>query len=121
MRMISRSVAVWAASDSEIAASSALFDLQEKLPLYEKNGVLEYVVWRVEEEAIDWFILKRGKYQRLPMAKDGLYKSKVFPGLWLDVKAMIAGELAKVIETVQKGIASPEHGRFVKRLQRKKT
>jgi Uma2 family endonuclease len=104
----------------EISASSARYDLQEKLIAYQENNVLEYVVWRVEDQEIDWFVLKRSKYQRLPKTKDGLYKSKVFPGLWLDPKAMIAGELAKVIETVQKGIASPEHGRFVKKLQRAK-
>jgi Uma2 family endonuclease len=105
---------------AEVAASSASYDLHEKLETYRENNVLEYIVWRVRDKAIDWFILKRGKYQRLQMTKDGLYKSKVFPGLWLDPKAMIAGKLAKVIETVQKGIASPEHGRFVKKLQRAK-
>jgi Uma2 family endonuclease len=104
----------------EVSASSAHYGLNEKLIAYEENHVLEFVVWRVEDEAIDWFVLKRGKYQRLPMSNAGLYKSKVFPGLWLDAKAMIAGELAKVIDTVQKGIASPEHQRFVAKLQGKK-
>jgi Uma2 family endonuclease len=105
---------------AETASSSASYDLHDKLEAYQENGVLEYVVWRVRDEAIDWFILKRGKYQRLPLSKDGLYKSKVFPGLWLDPKAMIAGNLAKVIEVVQKGIASPAHRRFVARLRSRK-
>ena len=105
---------------AEVSASSATFDLHDKLATYEQNGVREYVVWRVEDEAIDWFILKQGKYQHLAKTKAGLYKSKVFPGLWLDSKAMIAGNLAKVIETVQKGIASPEHQRFVAKLRGKK-
>jgi hypothetical protein len=104
----------------EVSASSATFDLHDKLTTYEQNGVREYVVWRVEDEAIDWFILKQSKYHSLSKTRAGLYKSKVFPGLWLDVKAMIAGDLANVIETVQQGIASQEHRRFVAKLQAKK-
>jgi Putative restriction endonuclease len=104
----------------EVSVSSASFDLHFKLPLYEKNGVLEYVVWRVDDEEIDWFILKAGKYQRLAKTRDGLYKSKVFPGLWLDPRAMIGGDLAKVLDVVQRGVASPEHKRFVKTLRSRK-
>ncbi|MBI3822515.1 MAG: Uma2 family endonuclease [Planctomycetes bacterium] len=105
---------------AEIAASSANIDLHEKKTAYELNGILEYLVWRVEDDAIDWFILKRGSYQRLRLTGDGLYKSKVFPGLWLDPQAMITGDVARVIEIVQQGIASPEHERFVEKLRSKK-
>jgi hypothetical protein len=104
----------------EVAASSTPVDLGKKLPIYEKNGVREYVVWRVDDKEIDWFILKRGKYQRLAMTKAGLYKSRALPGLWLDATAMIAGELLKVLEVLQKGIESPEHRRFVAKLRSKK-
>ena len=106
--------------NAEVSASSATFDLHEKLTTYEQNSVREYVVWRVEDDAIDWFILKSGRYQRLAKTKGGLFKSKVFPGLWLDPKAMIAGNLAKVLDVVQQGIASPEHRRFVEKLRARK-
>lgn len=105
---------------TEVSASSVAFDLHQKKTAYEENGVLEYVVYRVQDEAIDWFILRNGKYQHLKKTKTGLYKSKVFPGLWLDSRAMIAGDLAKVIKVVQQGIASPEHRRFVAKLRAKK-
>jgi hypothetical protein len=104
----------------EVAASSVSFDLNQKLEAYEANGILEYVVWRVEDNEIDWFVLKGGKYQRLTKTRDGIYKSKVFPGLWLDTENMIQRDVVKVVETLQKGIASPEHKRFVKKLQAKK-
>jgi hypothetical protein len=104
----------------EIAGSSCSFDMNEKYAAYEQNGILEYIVWRVEDQVIDWFILKRGKYQRLVKVKNGLYKSKVFPGLWLDPNAMVAGNLAKVIDVVQQGVASPEHQRFVEKLRSRK-
>ena len=104
----------------EVAANRNSIELREKLVAYEQNGVLEYIVWRMEDKEIDWFQLKRGKYQRLAKTKDGVYKSKVFPGLWLDPQALIAGDLIRVLEIVQQGIASPEHQRFVARLQAKK-
>jgi Uma2 family endonuclease len=105
---------------AEVAASSASYDLHEKLAAYEANGVLEYVVWRVEEQEIDWFLLKRGKYQRLARTKDCIYKSKVFPGLWLDPEAMVAENLTRAVEILQQGIAAPEHQRFVAKLARRK-
>jgi len=103
----------------EVSASNVSYDLHEKLLAYEKNNILEYIVWRVEDEEIDWFILKARKYKRLT-AKDGIYRSKVFPGLWLDSDAMITGNLAKVLDVVQQGIASEEHQRFVTKLSKQK-
>jgi Uma2 family endonuclease len=104
----------------EISSSTVSLDLNKKFDVYQENGVLEYVVWRVDDEEIDWFILKRGKYQRLAKTKDGLYKSKVFPGLWLDPTAIIKGDMIKVLDIVKQGIASPEHRRFVEKLRAKK-
>lgn len=104
----------------EIAASSVSFDLNEKLAAYEQNGVLEYIVWRVDDLEIDWFRLKGGKYRRLAVGQDGLFKSRVFPGLWLDPKAIIAGDMVRMLEVIQQGIASPEHRRFVEKLRAKK-
>jgi Uma2 family endonuclease len=105
----------------EISASSASYDLHDKLAAYQLNGVEEYVVWRVLDRAIDWFLLQNGKYRRLAVAKDGYYKSKVFPGLWLDPGALIRGNLARVLTVVQKGPATAEHKRFVARLEKWKT
>src|SRR5215210_2167848 len=36
----------------EVAASSASYDLHDKLRAYRRNGVLEYVVWRVLDRAV---------------------------------------------------------------------
>ena len=102
---------------AEVAGSSLNYDLHDKLHAYEYNGVREYVVWRVEDEAIDWFVLRDGKFHAMS-ARGDARKSKVFPGLWLDVPAMLRGDLAKVLRVVQRGIAAPEHKRFVARLGR---
>jgi Uma2 family endonuclease len=97
----------------EIAASSVSYDLNTKLRVYRRNQVQEYIVWRVEESAIDWFTLQRGEYVRLPLSKSGFYQSNVFPSLRLDPEAMLRGDLPTVFKVLGDGIASPEHEAFV--------
>jgi Uma2 family endonuclease len=102
---------------AEVASSSVSYDLHVKLHVYRRNGVREYVVWRVLEQAIDWFVLRNGQYERMPVDAQGLVHSEVFPGLWLDPAALLRGDLATVLATVQQGLASPEHQAFVARLR----
>ena len=101
----------------EVAASSASYDLHDKLNAYRRNGVVEYVVWRVRDHVIDWFVLRGGRYERLTPTAEGQFRSEVFPGLWLDVSAALRGDMAAVLRILQEGIASPEHAAFVARLQ----
>jgi Uma2 family endonuclease len=101
---------------AEVASSSASYDLHAKLRVYRRNGVHEYMVWRVLDQEIDWFVLRAGQYERLLLDTEGLYRSEVFPGLWLDPTALLRGDLATVLAVVQRGLASPEHAAFVKRL-----
>ncbi len=101
---------------AEIASSSVSIDLNTKLHVYRRNGVCEYVVWRVLERAVDWFVLRGGDYERLTPGADGLYRSEVFPGLWLDAAALLRSDMATVLQVVQQGLASPEHAAFVARL-----
>jgi Uma2 family endonuclease len=102
---------------AEVAASSASYDLHVKLRVYRRNGVREYLVWRVLDEEIDWFVLRAGQYERMAVDAAGLLKSEVFPGLWLDPAALVRGDLATVLAVVQRGLASPEHAGFVARLR----
>jgi Uma2 family endonuclease len=98
---------------AEVAASSASYDLHTKLDVYRRNGVREYIVWRVLDRQIDWFALRGDRYERLAPGPDGLLRSEVFPGLWLDPEALLRGDLARVLAVVQQGTASPEHAAFV--------
>jgi Uma2 family endonuclease len=101
----------------EVAASSASIDLHSKLNAYRRNGVREYVVWRVLERAIDWFVLKEGNFIALSAGPDGIYRSVILPGLWLDAPAVLRGDWSAAMQTIQRGLASPEHAAFVERLQ----
>ncbi len=102
---------------AEVSASSASYDLHEKLRAYQRNGIREYLVWRVWDSAIDWFALREGHFELLPLTEAGHYHSEIFPGLWLDPAALTHGDLAVVLAVLQQGLASPEHAEFVVRLQ----
>ena len=101
----------------EIAASSAAYDLHDKLRAYRRNGVQEYLVWRVYEKQLDWFVLIEDEYRPLTPDNFGLIHSRVFPGLRLAVEALLAGDVAYVLADLQKGVETPEHATFVQRLQ----
>jgi len=103
----------------EISASTVSFDLHTKLNVYRRNGVREYVVWRVKDEEIDWLTQRAGNFERLPVDSAGIIRSEVFPGLWLDVAALVSGDMPRVFEVLDQGLASPEHEAFVRRLQGK--
>lgn len=100
----------------EIAASSASYDLHQKLKVYRRNAVKEYLVWRVYENQFDWFHLNEGEYIRLEPNSEGITCSQVFPGLWLDKTALLSKNPAQVLETLQAGLASEEHQNFIQKL-----
>lgn len=101
---------------AEISASTSTFDLHEKREVYRRNGVREYVVWRTYDVDLDYFTWRDGRYELLPADEHGVYRSPTFPGLWLDARALLAGDLAGVLRTLSSGTASPGHATFAARL-----
>lgn len=97
----------------EVATSSAAYDLHDKLRVYRRNRVQEYVVWQVLEGRLDWWRWDEGEY--VPLAPDagGVYASQVFPGLRLDASAILKGDLAAALACLQAGLGSEEHTAFV--------
>jgi len=89
----------------EIASSSASYDLHDKLTAYQRNGVREYLVWLVEESEFRWYVLDGGKYRQQKPDRD-LLSSPFFPGLRLDVSALLSGDMAKVLSVLQSGLQS---------------
>ena len=101
---------------AEIAASSASYDLHDKMEVYRRSGVQEYIVWRVYEDQLDWFALHDGEYSHLVPDESGVIASRVFPGLWLAQSALLEGDAAQVVAELQKGLGTAEHATFVARL-----
>lgn len=101
---------------AEVAASSATKDLYDKKRAYRRNGIEEYIVWQVFEGAVSWFSLQDGEYIELTPNEQGIIKSQVFPGLWLDLPALVTGNMSQVMTTLQAGLSSEEHQNFVEKL-----
>ncbi len=100
----------------EIAASSVAIDLHAKKQAYRRNGVKEYIVWQVLDEKLSWFYLEQGEYLELATDSNGILRSRVFPGLWLAVAELLAGNMQSVLTILQTGLQSPEHAEFVQQL-----
>ena len=99
----------------EVTSSSASYDLHNKFQVYRRNGVREYIVWRVLDRQIDWFVHQEGRYDLIPPAADGILRSTVFPGLWLDPAALVRDDLDTLMGVLQRGLDSPEHAEFAAR------
>ena len=100
----------------EICRSSRAYDLHVKYDLYQTAKVPEYLAVLLYEREIRWHVLEGDAYRILPHDADGLLRSRIFPGLWLDGQALLAGDMARVLSRLQEGLQSPEHGQFVERL-----
>jgi len=88
---------------AEIASTSIAYDLHQKKEVYRRHGVQEYFVWSVEEGRIDWWELRDGTYETIPLDVDGIARSRVFPGLWLDAHALIRGDFQALLAAVRRG------------------
>ena len=58
------------------------------------------------------------RFEALLPGDDGILRSAVFPGLWLDPAALMRGDVYAVLAVVQRGLNSPEHADFVAQLER---
>ncbi|TAE58850.1 MAG: Uma2 family endonuclease [Nostocales cyanobacterium] len=89
----------------EIAASTVSYDVHDKKRVYQRNGVKEYIVWRTFDQEIDWFVLADSKYVDNKPDAEGIIKSVEFPGLWLNVRALLGGDMQQVLRTLNEGIS----------------
>lgn len=96
----------------EIIASSRSYDLHQKKDAYRRNGVCEYLAWITAENRVIWWQLRGGQYEEIAADSNGLLKSGVFPGLWLDTKALLNGDIKAVLTALRWGLDSPEHLSF---------
>jgi len=97
----------------EIVGSSRAYDLHQKKGAYRRNGVREYLAWITDEQRVIWWQLLKGEYQEIMPDAQGVLRSTVFPGLWLDSKALLRGDLKTVLTVLRRGIESAEHRTFL--------
>jgi hypothetical protein len=104
-----------------LSTSSESIDLHRKRRDYEQAGVLEYVVVVLRQRVVRWFVLQDGTYREVEADANGLFKSIVFPGLWLDAPALLRLAGRQVMATLQHGIETPEHAAFIQQLQARRS
>jgi len=102
----------------EVSSSTESIDLHRKKHDYQKAGVREYVVLALRIQQVFWFLRQRGKYKDVALPADGLFRSRVFPGLWLDAEAVLGNRRQAVLTALEQGLASAEHAAFVTKLAR---
>ena len=100
----------------EIAASSRARDLGVKWKLYERMGIREYLIAVAGKQQFLWNVRTGSAYQMLNPGSDGIFRSRCFPGLWLDPNALWSGDLPRLFAALDQGLATPEHASFVERL-----
>jgi len=96
--------------------TSSEVDFGPKLALYQRAGVQEYITVEGLGRRMIWRVLENGVYVAQTLPPDGIVRSQVFAGLWLDVAAFWADDGAKVLAALNAGLASEDHQRFVERL-----
>ena len=101
---------------AEVSASSVSIDLKGKFRSYHRNEVQEYLVWRVDDQAVDWFRLQGSEYVRIEPDGRGWLRSVALPGLWLDSQALVSRDMNVVLEALQAGLADAGHHAFVESL-----
>ncbi len=100
----------------EICFTSAAYDLHQKFDLYEEAGVQEYLAIVLGEKQIRWYTLEDSRYEVMQPEEDGVHRSRVFPGLWLHSAGLFNADMGQLMACLHEGIASAEHGDFVREL-----
>ena len=103
----------------EVVLSTRAYDLHAKKDDYEKYGVREYIAVVIRECRVAWFIRVNagGGFVELPLPPDGIFRSPLFAGLWLDAKALLEGDTKRVLEVLNQGLADPAHAAFAATLK----
>ena len=100
----------------EICVTSTEVDFGPKLALYQLAGVWEYITVEQFGQRMIWRVLENGAYVAQTLPADGIVRSRVFPGLWLDLAAFWADDGAKMLAVLNEGLASQDHRDFVAQL-----
>jgi Uma2 family endonuclease len=99
----------------EVCYSSVRRDLKDKKKLYFSAGVIEYMTV-LNNKDVRWYVRGNHDFHALTTDKNGVFRSRIFPGFWLNAPALLAADLPRLISTLYEGVNSPEHAAFVRKL-----
>ena len=99
----------------EISYTTGARDSGIKQRLYERSGVLEYIIVKPQKRQIVWNELVEVKYREMQPGADGLLRSRAFPGLWLNAEALWNNDRTSLSTAIQQGTSTPEHAEFLRK------
>lgn len=106
---------------AEVSVSSVSLDRGAKLRTYERRGVREYLIWRVNDKLLEWYVVRDNGFELLSLPEDRIYRSEMFPGLWLHAAAMLRRDGKHVMQVLNEGLSSTEHAAFVTQLKSRRS
>lgn len=95
----------------EVSHSTASRDMGPKLRLYRAAGVREYI--NLLPGRVIWRRFVDGREKLIEADSEGILRSVVMPGLWLDPAALLRDDMERVVEVLELGLASEAHAGFV--------
>ncbi len=95
---------------AEVSFSSRSIDLHIKKERYAKFGVKEYIVFCVDPVLIQRFNLTSGEI--LPEDDNGVIRSEIFAGLWINARSLSTGNGKTAFETLSLGLQTSAHKAF---------
>ncbi len=101
---------------AEVAKATRYVDLGPKLAVYEQAGVREYIVRALDPDEVLLFQQEQGSLVKCAPDDDRVFRLRYLPGLWLDPKALLEGDIRRLRAVVDLGLATPEHAEFVAKL-----
>lgn len=86
---------------------------RRRLRVYEQSEIHELLVVTGDPRDTALYARENGRFARVSPADDGSYRSRVFPGLWLDPSALFSDEWNEMAACLDRGMATEEHAAFV--------
>ena len=83
----------------EVSCSNVRRDTTSKFKAYEASGCKEYIICKPEEKEIVWYKLVSGNYEEI-VSVDGILKSQQFPGLHIDVHAVLTHNRRQAVDSL---------------------
>ncbi len=84
-----------------VSRDSRTRDYGEKKRVYEKAGVTEYWIIDPLKNRVQFFRLKQGRYELVPLDAYRIFRSEVLPGFWLDIEWLLGKPLPNAYSCLQ--------------------
>lgn len=90
-----------------VSRDSRSRDYVKKNSLFEETGVLEYWIVDPRQARAEFYRLREGRYQLVPLVQNRYFLSEALPGFWLDVEWLLLQSRPSKLQCLQRILAGP--------------